>query len=373
MLMNDLQHLKDIPIMDVAGKLGLDLKPDKNIPCFKGHGERTPCLHIYTKTNSFKCYSCGIGGSTIDLVKEYRNCLVKEAIQWIKEEFRLFDVYTGSGSFNTKKTPYRAYTSIRGGQEKAISQNNGKITANPEKKDGRQFSDIYRYFIDLLDYEQAIEYLHGRGIDREITLNHEIKTLPRNNALITESLLDKYKMETLLNAGLFSISKNNKPYFAFFDHRLIIPYFDIDGKIRTLQGRNIDNNEQPKYKLLSGIKTALYNLKALQNANENGKKICICEGFIDVLSVYQLRIWDRLGHPIGIAGVNNFNNDYFDLLENYSITIATDGDPAGQIFYRDFVKKYKARFFLIPEVIDWKKVKGGKDINELLQSGVYSE
>ena len=62
----DLDTLKDaIKITDLAITLGLQVE-GKTAHCFK-HQDRTASLSFDTKTNRFKCFSCNISGSVIDL------------------------------------------------------------------------------------------------------------------------------------------------------------------------------------------------------------------------------------------------------------------------------------------------------------------
>ena len=38
--------------------------------CCPFHGEKTPSLHIYEKTDTFHCFGCGIGGDSVKFVAE---------------------------------------------------------------------------------------------------------------------------------------------------------------------------------------------------------------------------------------------------------------------------------------------------------------
>ena len=346
--MNDLQPLKDIPILDIASRLNIKVDRNNKAYCFKEHDKKTPSLSFNIKGNYFKCFGCNIGGSTIDLVKEYHNSTTGEAINWIKDQHGRQDTPHATGVFKT-----------------AFQEGNGR-------KDGRQYSDIYRFFIDMLDKTEALEYLKKRGFPDfpvEIVIDDfSIRTIPKDKAGdIKQSLINQYGIDKLKDCGLYAISgKTGKPYFTFFRHRLIFPYFDYDNKtILTLQGRNIDTPAEPKYKLLSGIKTAVYNLRDMQDTEH--KTLYICEGAIDVLSCYIL----ESGKQIGIAGASNkaiYAPEIFDRLGDYKIIIATDRDGTGKRFYKDFCRHYKEKYCRLPQVVNWDEIKSGKDINDLLKT-----
>lgn len=378
----DLQRIKDIPILEIAGRLGLDLKAGKNNPCFKGHGKNTPCLHVYGNTNSFKCFSCGIGGTGIDLVMQCLNIDTAGAINWIKTQYGIQDTYkhptgrtgrvfTGTLRGNGYKTTSGADKTLYGASMHVLNDIKKPIIPDNGKKDGREYAEIYRAFLDILPRKEAAEYLKNRGLTADIILESDIRAIPKD--FDSTPLKDRYGIDTLLNAGLFAISKSGKPYPVFFSHRLIIPYFDTDGEtILTLQGRNIDTKEEPKYKFLSGIKIPVYNLRGIADAEQNGKKVYITEGVIDCLSCYKAGMF----HPLAIGGAMNkaiYEPEIFNRLGNLEIIIATDRDKAGQTFYRDFLKRYKDIFLTLPKVIDWDRIQGAKDLNEALTAEIIPE
>jgi hypothetical protein len=79
---------KEIPVLEVAQKLGLAVRGKKAIcpECGKAR------LTFTTVHNGWKCWSCDASGkmhSAIDLVMLYRNCSAYEAAKWIGENWRV--------------------------------------------------------------------------------------------------------------------------------------------------------------------------------------------------------------------------------------------------------------------------------------------
>jgi DNA primase len=348
--------IKQIPIIDIAARLGIELNRYGKALCFKGH-DTTPSLSVSVRGNFFKCFGCNIGGSGIDLVKEYLNIPTAEAIRWIESKY---SICRGTpGGPNADKTPHRANGEARG----------------TIKQDGRKYADIYREFLDLLDTDEAVKYLEGRGIRRDITERAEIKAVPKDHAGIKKALADKQGIDRLKAAGIVAESKTSgKLYFVFFNHRLIIPYHDADGNIVNLQGRNIiDTGGRGEYRLLSDIDTVLYNLRGLRDIRPGGT-VYLCEGAIDALSCLQL----GLEHPIAVAGVNNFKAEYFDVLEPYRLIIASDKDGAGNAFYLRLKKGYLRRGKGV-HALDYSLLKADynvtgavKDLNDIAKQADYS-
>lgn len=353
--------VKQIPIADIAARLGITLDLHGKALCFKGH-DKSPSLSVNVRGNYFKCFGCNIKGSGIDLVKEYLNITTGEAIKWIEEQYHLENTALKckdkAGVYVTPtrhdKTPYSGLK---------------RVSGHPTSKDGKDYSGIYKDFIDLLNREEAGIYLEGRGIRRDITERAGIKCIPQDMTDIKKTLNDKHGIDRLKEAGIVANSKDGKPYFVFNYHRLIIPYYDAEGNIVNLQGRNIDTDREPKYRLLSGIAVPLYNIRALKEA----ETVYLCEGAIDALSCYQL----GLEHPVGIAGVNNFKDEYFKTLEPYKIIIAGDKDAAGKDLYLRIKKEYLNRGKEI-HALDYDRLKADynitgdvKDLNDIARQADY--
>jgi DNA primase len=357
--------VKQIPIADIAARLGITLDAHGKALCFKGH-DKSPSLSVNVRGNYFKCFGCNIRGSGIDLVKEYLNITTGEAIKWIESQYHLeektgFKCKESPGGYKdttpANKTPYRGLK---------------RVSGHPTSRGGKEYSDIYRHFLDLLSTEEAVKYLEGRGIRRDITEQAGIKCIPQDMNGIKKTLNDKHGIERLKDAGLVADSKDGKPYFVFTYHRLIIPYYDREGNIINLQGRNIDIDREPKYRLLSGITVPLYNVQSLKDTAPGGT-VYLCEGAIDALSCYQL----GLEHPVGIAGVNNFKDEYFKTLEPYKIIIAGDKDTAGKDFYLRIKKGYLNRGKEI-HALDYERLKEdynitgeAKDLNDIARQADY--
>jgi DNA primase len=357
--------VKQIPIANIAARLGIELDRHNKALCFKGH-DKSPSLSVNVRGNYFKCFGCNIRGSNIDLVKEYLNITTGDAIKWIESQYHL-EEKTG---FKYKESPggYKDTTPANKTPYSGLK----RVSGHPTSKDGKEYSGIYKNFIDLLSTEEAVKYLEGRGIRRDITERAGIKCIPQDMTKIKKTLNDKHGIDRLKDAGIVADSKDGKPYFVFTYHRLIIPYHDADGNIVNLQGRNIDSDREPKYRLLSGITVPLYNIRVLKDIAP-GLPVYLCEGAIDALSCYQL----GLEHPVAVAGVNNFKDEYFTTLEPYKVIIAGDKDAAGKDLYLRIKKGYLKQGKEI-HALDYERLKADynitgdvKDLNDIARQADY--
>lgn len=83
----DIQKLVDLPIEEVAGRLGLSVRHHVSLCPF--HDDKRPSLHFNTARNRYHCYVCGAHGRTIDLVAGRLNLKFVEACKWLADEHHL--------------------------------------------------------------------------------------------------------------------------------------------------------------------------------------------------------------------------------------------------------------------------------------------
>jgi hypothetical protein len=86
MVNTDLTAIKQIPILEVASRLGIEVR-GRRAMCFNGHDNRTPSL-CFSAKNTWKCYgACSKGGDVISLVREMLGLEFVGALNWFALEF----------------------------------------------------------------------------------------------------------------------------------------------------------------------------------------------------------------------------------------------------------------------------------------------
>ena len=310
--MNSIDNIKKYySIIEIAKRLGLEIDKNNKALC-PFHNDNNPSLSFNIEENYYHCFSCGAGGDNIKLVKEILHCSFQEAVEFI----------------TNSKYQYR---------------NNETKIKNVEKKDS--YSDIYKSFLQLLNNDEAISYLVKRKITQKQILENNIKNIPKNKKdqlNIIYKLLKLHSEASLIQSGIISRNKeNNNLYLFHYKHRLIIPYFDIDGNnINSIQGRSIDEDIKPKYLFNKNAKDSIYNINKLGNI----KDIILCEGAIDALSL------ERFGFcAIALSGITKSNLlQEYPILKKYNIYSFSDNDNAGKKLIKDIYKldNYKGAFLI---------------------------
>lgn len=82
-----LQRLRDLPIEQVAERVGLHVDRHKSLCPF--HDDHRPSLTFHARSNTFRCFSCGAQGGPIDLVMRRLGMSFPEACRWLDGGVRI--------------------------------------------------------------------------------------------------------------------------------------------------------------------------------------------------------------------------------------------------------------------------------------------
>jgi len=305
MIKQDLDDLRqNIPILDLAERLGLEIRR-KQARCYNSeahaHGDIKPSLGFDTKTNHYKCFTCGVGGSVIDLYMAIKGVDFKTAVNELSEG-KL------GGKFEYKPLP----------------------TPLPKKLSG-EYSEVYQrleLFCAGRDKETT-DYLTGprRGLNEAILDRFNIFSI-KDYQKTNQYLKDSFSLETLKASGLV----NDKGNLIFYRHKVIIPFYD-KGKVVFLQGRNLDGTH-PKYLNLTGVEKPVFNLENLRKLKV-GERVYICEGVFDAM-----RLSQEGYNAVAILGVTDFRPEEVDIFKPYEVVLALDNDEAGLAMADEIAKLF---------------------------------
>ncbi|MGR3219112.1 MAG: DUF3987 domain-containing protein [Candidatus Anammoxibacter sp.] len=107
----ELDKIKSIPIQSVAQHLGVSDNGSTKLKCWNiaahNNGDANPSLNLNVTMNTFKCFTCGVGSSTIDLVMGYRGVNFSQSVKELTEMIG-GDVQATPGKSNKKEL--RVYT-----------------------------------------------------------------------------------------------------------------------------------------------------------------------------------------------------------------------------------------------------------------------
>jgi DNA primase catalytic core len=321
----DIELLNNIPIIDVADRLGLQLRNNKCL-CFL-HNEKTPSFSINPKKNIWKCFGCGEGGGVIKLVEKYNKCKFIEACTWLSNTF-IYNIKPKQQNYKRKIEQAKTETGYK---------------ADPE---------IYKWFFDNLSVTENVkEFIKSRKYPEWIIEKYNLKGLDYDGPFF-EKCRNKWGIEMLLKCGIAKKDKTDKITYMWKANTIFFPFYE-NGNISYIQGKPLSKNA-PKYICLNEIETIPFNLQILERL-QKGDTLVIAEGITDCISCCLMG-----KNAIGILGAHAFKKEYVEQLKDFDINVIPDNDSAGE----GLANKIRNDFLVIGKTINIYYLKGYKDISE---------
>ncbi len=276
------------------------------------HKEKSPSFHVNQDKQLFHCFGCGVGGNLVQFVMRSEGLDFVEALKLMADRAGIIlpedDNIVDDKLYQKKKRIY--------------SMN--KTAA--------------RFYYETLTREDAgktgLEYFLERKILKSTITKYGLGYAPDSFDYL-KKYMNKlgFSDDELLEAGLCVI-KNDKVYDKFRG-RVMFPIIDLRGNVIAFGGRIVNAEEKDGYKppkYLNSAETPVFNkgknLFSLNLAKKADSKQCIlCEGYMDVISVYQAGV-ENIVATLGTALTENQAR----LLMKYTgeILLCYDSDEAGQ-------------------------------------------
>ena len=101
----ELQKLRDLPIEEVAERLGMEVKMHKALCPF--HDDHHASLSFSVRRNTYRCFVCGEHGDTISLVMKLLRKNFREATEWLNGGTALLNQRSDLDSLEPARTSER--------------------------------------------------------------------------------------------------------------------------------------------------------------------------------------------------------------------------------------------------------------------------
>ncbi len=290
-----IDRLEATPIEGVAERLGLQVNRHKCLCPF--HEDSRPSLTFNTYKNRYRCFVCDAHGGVIDLVRHIRNCGFREACQWLD----------GGG--------------ILGGIVP-------KIRPEHQQKQAQAIIDI-AWLTSLIQPK---------------VLNEEARRF-----LYAERHLDE---RVIAWCGISSINRPTpcwrygKPFYDA--PSLLIPYYDMDGRLMSVQSRYLGTEDRPRFKFPRGSNCHVYGMQILRYLRE-GEELWITEGCSDC--------WAMLSagkKAIAIPSATLLKDKDIEPLRGLNLHMAPDQDKPGERLFLELRER-------LPQLVRHQLPSGFKD------------
>lgn len=251
--MKDTAKLKSILIENALTQLGISAKDSKNkfvCPvCQSGSKQnKTSGFSINKESNTWKCFSCSLGGDVIELVSKVKDCNFKEACSFLEQNFPAYSGGSITSTFSEAPSPSSKFEQTK----HAIKQNDNSpaldYLRNVRQVDiansmrSHIYYDSHRHSVVFLDKKEHL--INYRGIDKpdkgnakESILKNAVfdKTFKKENATVylTEGVINALTLHSIGFSAIALFSTSNKVDSAdklkqYLDGKNIILAFDPD-------------------------------------------------------------------------------------------------------------------------------------------------
>ena len=271
--------------------------------CCLFHPEKTPSMKINDELGSFYCFGCGTKGDIFTIYTDLYNYNFQDAVKELAQKIGI--------TLQTEN--YKQFEKI----------NNIKkiLTVTTE------------WYINNLGLEEGFscrEYLKKRNLSDTTIKKFKLGFSYNSKITLLEFLKSKsFKESDIIKSNVIKSDKNNK-LKDYFYKRLVFPIMDENSNVVGFGGRSIDGSN-PKYinspeSNYFQKRYLLYNLSNAKIAARKKNNLLICEGYMDIISLYEKGI-ESVVAPMGTALTEQ--QLYLAWKHCSKPTIMFDGDSAG--------------------------------------------
>ncbi len=291
--------LERVNILDVVSQYVKLRKTGKD---FSGlcpfHKEKTPSFTVSTEKQIYYCFGCHEGGNVVNFLAKYERATFQEALENLAGQLGI-DTRKGTGA--RKKPVFDALSRL---------------------------ADYYHE--SLLRSGSSLKYLAERGIDRPTVEEFKLGYSERRTYGKEFGGRLGVPLDALFSAGVFKMKEGGEAY-DIFRGRVVIPIFDINGKVIGFGGRATARDVLPKYinspeSPVFLKRSVLYGLNRAKREIVDKDEAIIVEGYFDLISLHRAGV----GNAVATLGTS-ITEEQLTRLRNYSenITLMLDGDEAG--------------------------------------------
>ena len=274
------------------------------------HDDTNPSMHISPEKQVFKCFVCGVGGSSISFVSKYNRISYFEALKKVAEISNIDDPRLHKNVVTRPK-------------------DERKETLYKCTKD---LTTYYEYALNTQEGKDGLEYLESRHLDKAMREKYRLGYAFKDGVQTCKFLQSKgHSLKTVEDIGITTVY-NGSPSDRN-QGRVIFPICDSDGRVVGYSARRLSNNkDEAKYvnspeTELFHKSNILYNYHIAKDKARLTGYIYVLEGFMDVFALARIGI----DSAVAIMGTS-LSQEHIQMLRslNVEIRLCLDGDLPGQ-------------------------------------------
>jgi len=268
------------------------------------HGEKTASFSVNPEKQIYKCFGCGLGGSSIDFIMEKEKLDFVEAIRFLADQYGIEIEQTHT---------------ISKGQD---------ITANIYEMYSKT-ANIYQKNLFTTKHNTILSQLTNRGINKDTIEKFNLGYSGSTKDEVLRQMQGKYNSKAMIDSNLFIDTKFG--YMDRFRNRIMFSINNISGKIVAFAGRRINDDDNAKFinspeSQVYNKSKILYGLHVTKNDIAKLDEAIVVEGYFDFLQLYQAGI----KNVVAVCGTA-FTDGHAHLIKRLTknVLVAYDGDKAG--------------------------------------------
>ena len=299
----------EVSVEHLIEAAGIELKQagkDKLGRC-PWHEDDSASLVVTPAKNLWHCFGCGLGGGPIDWVIKRNGVSFRHAVELLRADL---SSAAGDGAGGVKRS--------------RLARLPSPVALDADEQE--LLNQVMAYYHEtLLASPEALAYLDKRGIGSlELIERHRLGFA--NRTLGLRLPVGQVKAGAEIRGRLQKIGLLRASGHEHFNGCLVVPVFDLAGKVTEVYGRKITEGVAPPLHLyLPGPHRGVWNEPALVASRE----IILCEALIDAMT-----FWCAGYKNVTSAyGVEGFTDDLLDAFKRHGtrrVLIAFDRDEAGE-------------------------------------------
>ncbi|MFS8820929.1 DNA primase [Synechococcus sp. W60.1] len=241
------------------------------------HNDHKPSFQVSPSKQIYKCFSCGAGGDVLRFVMQTEHLSFAEAVRHLARRYHI--------PLPTRHTETQPLGSL---YERELSHREKLLEILA------MAADFYRHALRSQLGSAARQYLHSRHLSEETLQKFQIGFAPPSWQSLYEYLVNhkRQPVKLLEEAGLLVPRQQGSGHYDRFRNRIMLPIFDVQGRVIGFAGRALGESGQPKY--LNSPETELFNksqvvygLNFARDAIAKADQVLVVEGYFDVIALHQ--------------------------------------------------------------------------------------
>ncbi len=307
-----------VDIVDVIGEHVVLKKRGKDyLGTCPFHQEKSPSFSVSPTKQMYYCFGCQAGGNAIGFMMELGKQSFTEVVLDLARRYQV--------PVQTLEPEQRQELQRKLSQREQLYEILA-ITAS-----------FYQHTLNQPQGEKALNYLKiDRGFSTETIQGFKLGYSPSGWETLSNYLIEQkhFSPQSVIAAGLIIPRKDETSYYDRFRDRLMIPIFDLRGRVIGFGGRTL-SDEQPKY--LNSPETelfdkgnTLYGLDRAKDSISKTDRAVVVEGYFDVIALHAVGVTSAVA-ALGTALSSAQVKQLVKFTESKQIILNFDADKAGNI------------------------------------------